>query len=195
MLLFAKLIESARVSSNTLTSTFSAVEELFCRSRHKSVCISVRFVQKEWRGYNILLTTFQANLSTPGLKKSVTTAAKHSILIKGCYWINAYRLHFYQLWVSWKLLAVRCISDEAAGGWTKARLYLFNKSIGLHSVREVDQFLELTWGSGPLLRMACTSPIRLNCFLFKILVFPQGCQLGNSWHPYGTLIILNLKNR
>jgi hypothetical protein len=47
MLLFAKLIESARVSSNTLTSTFSAVEELFCRSRHKSVCISVRFVQKE----------------------------------------------------------------------------------------------------------------------------------------------------
>ena len=39
----------------------------------------------------------------------------------------------------------------------------------------------VTWGSGPLLHMACTSLIRFNWFLSKITqinyFFPQGCQL------------------
>src|SRR6202167_1067071 len=50
-----------------------------------------------------------------------------------------------------------------------------------------------TWGSGPLLHMACTSPMRVHWFLCKMtqkkLVFPQGCQLwGIADIPNITLV-------
>ena len=40
-----------------------------------------------------------------------------------------------------------------------------------------------TWGSGPLLRMACTSPVSFNCFLCTVTEKNQ-C-FHSSWHLYG----------
>ena len=103
--------------------------------RHKSIRVSVRLMEKGCCECNISLTTFQAQLSTPGLKKSVSNAPKYLILIAGRYGVNAYRLALYQTRVSRQLLVYQTMRPQ---------VYLLNESIVLHSVLEVNQFQELT---------------------------------------------------
>jgi hypothetical protein len=50
-----------------------------------------------------------------------------------------------------------------------------------------NRTLQIDLGSGPLLRMACTSPVSFNCFFFTITELINRC--FHSWHLHIYIIL------